>query len=219
MQIWGINNVGLEQYVDMVFDMHDLEWTVAECYQNYWHLKDLVPDEELRQRATLRQHGFTKVLEYCARVNKPLMSLRKYKGVPSSTAYPLQQIIKKYDSDLFTSATPYAIAYAIFKDFDIIDLFGINCSHREEWVYQRDAITFWLGIAKGMGKKISVTGDQRRVLRSFDNKLYGYDTEQMPRGCEAEDTWKEPKEKYEIVDRKLDEDQMVLRKFRVWKES
>ena len=94
MQIWGINNVGLEQYVDMIFDMHDLEWTVADCYRNYWHLKDLVPDEELRQRSELRQHGFTKVLEYCARVNKPLMSVRKYKGVPSSRTYPLQQIIR-----------------------------------------------------------------------------------------------------------------------------
>lgn len=217
-EIFGINNVCLEQHVDVIFDMHDLTWTEEECYRFYDHLHGIVPDEELKKRAKLRKHGFNTVLDYAKQSGKPLISVKQYEGIPNSRAYPLTQIVKKYDCDYFTSAVPYCIAYAMYKGYKSIELFGINCDSKEEWAYQRGAVSHWLGIAKGVGLDIRTNGTKTRILRCPNGLLYGYNLQQMPRGFKTKDGWIEPKDKNEIIE-KPNMDDMIKREFEVWKES
>jgi hypothetical protein len=223
VDVWGTNNVALQQPCDMIFDMHDLDWTWEQNYENYSHL-DLT-EEERKDRTNLRQRGFENLKQMAIDTGTPIMSVKQYAGVPS-LAYPLQQIIKKYDCDMFSSVTPYMIAYAIYKKYRQIDLYGINCAHGEEWAYQREAVSGWLMFAKGQGIKVTVSAGIARPLRLLNpTTLYGFNIEQAERGVQTTDSWHEPvgARKYQISDDEIDPDDptkdMVKREFTVWKES
>lgn len=223
IEVWGTNNVALQQPCDMIFDMHDLGWTWEENYENYSHL-DLTEEERV-DRTNLRQRGFENLKKFAIETGTPIMSVRKYAGVPGY-AYPLQQIIKKFDCDMFSSVTPYMIALAIYKGARQIDLYGINCAHGEEWAYQREAVSGWLMFAKGKGIKVTVNGGKNRPLRLMNpTTLYGYGIEQMSRGYKTQDRWHEPEgsRKYQISDDEIDPDNptegMIERIFDVWKEA
>lgn len=223
VDVWGTNNVALQQSVDMIFDMHNLDWTLQENYDNYSHL-DLT-EEERWDRAKLRNRGFENLKQMAIDTGTPIMSVKKYAGVPSKE-YPLQQIIKMGDCDMLSSVTPYMIAYAIYRKYSQIDLYGINCAHGEEWAYQREAVSGWLMFAKGRGIKVTVTGGAKRPLRLMNpTTLYGFNIEQSVRGIETIDSWYEPEgaRKYQISDDEIDPDNpvdgMIKREFQVWKES
>jgi hypothetical protein len=204
--IWGVNDVAIDQYVDMVWDMHDLDWTEEQARENYGHLKGIIDDEKIEDRVKSRLKGFSNLKKYCTQSGKPLMSLRKYEDIPSSRSYPLSQIISRFDCDYFPSTVVYAVAYAIHIDYDSIECFGIGCTINEEWAYQRTALSHWMGIAKGMGKFIAVTGEVGRPLRLHNGRLYGYNTPQMERGVKT-------------IDGYLDVAIKTLFQTEVWKES
>ena len=216
--IMGVNNVAMDQYADMIIDMHDLEWTEEECLKYYDHLREMFDEEELKRRAKNRYDGFQGILQYVEFTNKSLLSIRKYKGLRSSMVYPLKAIIAHFDCDLFTSTVSYAIAWGLFNKFKRIDLYGINCVYAEEWAYQREAIAHWLGVARGMGVKTNVTGEEYRPLRSRHG-LYGYNLPQMDRGIETEDMWIAHKDQYGNPYQAKTKDDLVIKKRKVWLEG
>jgi hypothetical protein len=217
-QIWGINNVGLEQYVDGIFDMHDLDWTEEECYENYDHLRGFFNENELREKAKERHAGFSKVRRFAAQTNLPLITVKEYEDLPSSIAYPLDEIIAEFDEDYFSSTVPYAIAYAIYQGYESVELFGISCMSTEEWGYQRECVAHWLGIAKGRGMRIGVTGEKYRLLRSHNLMLYGYNVPQKEKGIETEDGWLIPKGEIDPSQPiSVDDHDYVI--YKVWRES
>jgi hypothetical protein len=186
IHLWGINNVWVGQPLDMIVDIHDLEWNLQECIDNYSHLRQDHTEEQIVEKAEGRLIAFKLTKEYAIKYNVPIMSQRTYEGVPGFE-YPLEKIIAKFDCDLFTSATPYAIAYAIYRKYTHIDLYGINCLHNEEWGLHRDAVVGWLMFAKGRGIKVTVSGQAGRPLRSWDGRLYGYNHTQKLRGVQDRD--------------------------------
>jgi hypothetical protein len=216
VEVWATNNAGMQQYCDMVFDMHNFDWTEEENLANYSHLIGIIPQEEIEKRAAQRFKAFKVMRNWMRENDKAIMSVKKYTDLNKSYVYPLEAIIKKFDCDLFTSVVPYMIAYAIFKKFKKIDLYGINCASNEEWRDQRDAVTGWLMFAKGKGIKVTVNGGAKRPLRAHDHKLYGYDIPQRHRGIETVDGWWEPKDRFMMNPTKED---LVERRFKVWKEA
>lgn len=183
-KVWGINNAWVGQYVSMIWDMHDMDWTAEDCRNHYSHLVDYYTPEEVEEKIKSRLLCFEASKAHAIKHNIPIMSVKTYEGVPGFE-YPLERIINKFDCDLFTSATPYAIAYAIYKKYTHIDLFGVNCMHGDEWEKQRDAVVGWLMLAKGKGIKVTVSGQKFRPLRAWDGRLYGYGIPQEPKGMQV----------------------------------
>ncbi len=155
----------------------------------------MFPKEEIDLRIKLKQQAFKGIREHCVRTGMPYISLRKYEGIPSSIGYPLKEIIEEFDCDYFPSTVTYCIAYSIYKGYESVECYGIGCAQHEEWAYQRSAVSHWLGIAKGRGMKIAVTGEWGRPLRIMSGKLYGYGTPQMERGLKCIDGYIDPVEK------------------------
>jgi len=188
--LWGINNVWVGQPLDLIVDIHDLDWDLQGCIDNYSHLRQDHSDEDLLEKAKQRLIAFKLTKEYAVKTNTPIMSQKLYtfegKDVPGFL-YPLEKIIEKFDCDLFTSATAYALAYAIFRKYTHIDLYGINCLHNEEWGLHRDAVVGWLMFAKGRGIKVTVTGQSGRPLRAWDGRLYAYNFPQKLKGVQDKD--------------------------------
>lgn len=110
----------------------------------------------------------------------PIYMLRKHPDVPSSIEYPLDEIciallpaffkgsnLSRY----FTSSVAYALALAIYKGYERIELYGVEMESETEYRYQRDGVFFWLGIAVGRGVEVSIPGE----AGLFSEPLYGYE--------------------------------------------
>jgi len=103
--------------------------------------------------------------------------------VPSSVKYPLDEVCetllgkfwqgndelvkRKY----FTSSIPYAIALAIHMEYPHIEVYGIEMSSNTEYIFQRDCVAFWEGLALGRGCHLEVHCSDD----IFKRPLYGYE--------------------------------------------
>jgi hypothetical protein len=84
--------------------------------------------------------------------------------------YPLQEIIEKYNSRYFTNSISYMIAYAIYKGYQKIDMYGVDMNCVSEYSFERPSVSYWMGFARGLSIEVSIASD-------LDNPifLYGYD--------------------------------------------
>ena len=154
--LWGITQLILHRPCDLVIDMNVYD-------DGRWG------DEELREAIAAKQLASMNRIEYISLDN-----------------YPLTQIINKFDTDYFSSTVDYAIALALFRGFDEIDLYGVNMENGTEYQYQKAGVDFWLGVAKGSGADVRVFGEHSTALRTRDSKLYGYDIPQQIKILEGE---------------------------------
>lgn len=95
--------------------------------------------------------------------------------------YPLKEIIHEFGTDYFACSAAYAIALAIYKGYDDIDLYGINQAAGTEYIFEKGCVEFWLGIAIGKGIKVTVHGEKSAVLMTKDKMLYGFNVPQKGR--------------------------------------
>ena len=100
--------------------------------------------------------------------------------IPMSRKYPLDGVINKYlkkfkrGEDInkyFTSSPCYAIALACYLGYDRIDIYGVEMETNSEYIYQRDGVGLWIGIALGLGVEVNLP----KTTTMFSAPLYGYD--------------------------------------------
>ena len=145
---WGITQLLLRRPVDLVIDMN--------VYDDMrWGLHEKKENDEVRKQ--------------CASDKIPYIGLKEY---------PLDEIVDKFETDYFGSTADYAIALAIHKGYDEINLYGVNMFGGDEYAYQKPSVDFWCGYAKGKGIKLSVFGKLCNIMRTRNNIIYGYDTKQ-----------------------------------------
>lgn len=79
----------------------------------------------------------------------PVISVHSY----ADEHIPIQEIIEMFGSDYLKNTVSYMIAYALFKGYDKLRLYGID--QGPEWTYiaTKPYVTHWLGIALGRGIK------------------------------------------------------------------
>lgn len=102
--------------------------------------------------------------------------------VPMAVEYPLNEVVNKYlynftrgDAiNTYMTSTPcYAIALALLQGYERIELYGIEMETNSEYIYQRDGVGLWLGIALGLGVEVNIV----ETSTMFQSPLYGYDDE------------------------------------------
>lgn len=113
-------------------------------------------------------------------VSIPVYMQEKSQDVTASVKYPLEEItaslLPKFtrESDIiqyFTSSVCYAIALAIHQGYERIELYGVDMANNTEYIYQRDGIALWFGIALGRGIEVYIP----RMCAMFNSPRYGYD--------------------------------------------
>jgi hypothetical protein len=84
--------------------------------------------------------------------------------------------------DYFGNSIDYMLAYAIYQGYDHIHTYGVNMCYGTEYVWEKPATTFWIGLALGLGLKVSIHGSKSELLKTGDGKLYAYgNTQEMSR--------------------------------------
>lgn len=107
----------------------------------------------------------------------------QYPDVPKSVRFPLEEIKRellptfhwqgrnKEGDHYFSSTFCYALALGIYLGYQKIECHGIEMETDTEYRYQRDGVTFWIGIALGRHIQIDIHTD------IFNFPLYGYEGE------------------------------------------
>lgn len=116
-------------------------------------------------------------LEWLKNCQKPVYVLDRKdalaNGVTMAVEYPYEEIQKQpWAIPYFCCSMAYQIAWAIFKDYSTIGLYGLRMdigSPRERTV-ESACIQHWLGVAKGRG--IEVIWHEHPA---YNRLLYGYD--------------------------------------------
>lgn len=141
-EIWSCNEGDVERF-DRTFEMHPMS------VQNERELK------------------------WLSECTQPVYVLEKTPLVPSGVVYPLKDILKQWWADeYFCCSFAYEIALAIYENFQVIGLWGMNAdqgSPRERTV-ESACIQHWMALAKGMGIEV-VWPDHPKDVRL----KYGYD--------------------------------------------
>jgi hypothetical protein len=160
IDIWVFNSMVVQDWVqrcDVVFDMHKFDsFAIYETKYLNW-LKS--PDKA--QVFYTQTHGD----EY-----------------PKSVPFPINEVIhdllpnfvRGEDEKIipyFTSTVCYALALAIYQGYKRIEFYGIDMVSNTEYIYQRDGIALFMGIAIARGIKVYIPQD----CAMFKSPLYGYD--------------------------------------------
>lgn len=125
--------------------------------------------------------GLNNLGEVVKRINEmgvPLVAPFKYEEIPLSEAFPLQEAVKNFGMPFFTNTICYMIAYALLHGAREIETYGVNQAGSHEYTEEKGGVEYWLGIANGMGVKVTIHGDKSQLMkfkgRYGHNIMYGY---------------------------------------------
>jgi len=86
-----------------------------------------------------------KLIRKAKKFNIPLVSTQKY----ATEKYPFEDIVKEFGYSYFKPTVSYMIAYAIYKGYERIRLYGIDQGPEWEHLVNKPYVMFWLGVATG----------------------------------------------------------------------
>lgn len=127
--------------------------------------------------------GQTPLGDVVYRINaskKPFIAPYKYEEIPLSEPFPMEEYVKRFGAPYFLNTISYMVAYALLKGAKEIDIFGINQASSSEFFFEKASVEYVLGIANGLGVKVTVHGEKSELLttksRFGGSMLYGYNT-------------------------------------------
>jgi hypothetical protein len=190
--VWGIGNYFTYRYCSAVWEMHDFTWTVDQCLQHKIEMYENMPTvvkksytpSDLYSGAWWQYTSFRIKAQHINHFGLPLVSVAKYHEdnpvqgvvVPTSVEYPLFRVI--FDvlkgEEYIVGTLNYAIAYAIYVGYTVIELYGANLIAWEEWAYQRPNAEYLIGIARGRGIEVNIIGSDDGLLVPPRGIMYGY---------------------------------------------
>ena len=154
-EIWGVNDAFLRTDCDKVFHMHDL---------NVFKEDDRTASSV---RLTVQKANENPDIEFFTTV--------KFKDIPHAKEYPLDEITEFTGVNYFACTIDYCIAYAIYKGYEKIRLFGVNMSEQvEEYRNQKPSVEYWIGRAEGLGISVELQHKYTSIMKTRDGLLYGY---------------------------------------------
>jgi len=151
--IWGVNNTHSLRDVDRIIDIH---------------VNRLNPTEE-KDKAHLEVLKENDIEAYMH---------SEIEGMPNVKRYPIEEIMKEFNTDYFGSGIDYMIALAIYEGATEIHLYGVFMMKGGEYYHQKPSVEFWAGYAMGRGIKFEVHGENTEILRTHNGLMYGYQTHQ-----------------------------------------
>lgn len=102
----------------------------------------------------------------------PVLMQDHFEDVPASIRFPLDEMLEEFKGAerYFTTTVGFAIAYAIYKGYKRIELYGVEMETNTEYAHQRPCVAYWCGVAYGRGIEVDFHSKQ-----FFQSPLYAYD--------------------------------------------
>ena len=116
--------------------------------------------------------------EYYDRLCKlqiPVYMRRHYDDIPTSIAYPTEEIIKEFGR-FFTNSVSYMLALAFRNQYEEVHVYGVEMEHGTEYVDQARSVIYFIGLLMGRGVRVFIPP----ICQLFKNRwLYGLETDQQ----------------------------------------
>jgi len=165
--IWAMNNAyGHVKKPTAWFEIHPIKFENGKFMR-----RKLLRPGVFEWSPDFRGQEMKTYLESIAQLNCTVYMQQHWDIVPKSIPYPLDEITKSFGR-YFTNSVSYMIALAIKKGYREIGCYGVDMATGSEWGPQRPSCEFFLGIAAGMGIKITIP-DQADLLKT--RFLYGFE--------------------------------------------
>ena len=149
---WGVNDLVAHRAVDVCF----------------WMDKEIMQDSQMDELIKISVNK-TQTKTYCT---------RHYEDIPTSIPYPYKEITDFFGTDYFNDSCCYMVALAIYHGFTTISLYGFEYAWGNNYDKEKPAVSFWLGVAVGLGRQVKVHGQYSELMKTSDNKVYSYLTDQ-----------------------------------------
>lgn len=177
-QIWVFNEAANQDWVkrcDAVFQMHK-----PEVYRAPGNRSDPQHWEWLQ-----KDHDFV------------IWMQEKDDEVPASRRYPREKITAELlgGNDFFLSSIDYGLAFALYLDYDQIDLYGVEMASNTEYHYQREGLRVWLSVAHALGVEVNINGE----LALYNVPVYGYDGKISHPVARYDESIAESRKKYDLL--------------------
>lgn len=154
-EIWGMNQ--LYRYIPRLtrwFEMHQHEGPHS-------YVADMVPG--------------TDYIAWMRACPVPIYMVSSRPDFVTSITYPLDQMLSEFGTDYFHSTVDYMLALAISEGFEEIGVWGIDMAHDSEYEHQKPSGSFWIGVAKGRGIKVTIPHESALL-----HKVHRYGYEPLP---------------------------------------
>ena len=165
-ELWAMNNAYSHvRRRTAWFEIHPVKFENG----TYWRRK-LIKPGIFKWATDFRGAPVEKYLNDLAILDVPVYMQQKWDIIPKSEPYPLQKIIETF-GNYFTNSVSYMIALAIYQNATEIGCYGVDMATGSEYGPQRPSCEFFLGVAAGMGIKITIPKVADLLKTKF---LYGF---------------------------------------------
>lgn len=180
--------VGFAETTRLKAPFHDQSWEIWAMNQLYRFIPratrwfEIHPHEGPHSYLADAVPG-TDYAKWLAECPIPVYMVSHKPEFPTSVTYPFRQMIEEFgledirpdarDKGYFHSSVDYMIALAISEGFQEIGVWGVDMTHDSEYGYQKPSGSFWLGVAKGRGIKLTLPKES--ALLKNEGYAYGYD--------------------------------------------
>lgn len=190
-EVWGLNSLyALIPRFSRWFEIHPREYVMKDLgraelqaagVDHYeWLTQQPGPDGKcsVKDKATGEpcacQTDPDKLHEF-----KPIYMQESYPQIPASVRWPREEInawtVERFGAqaevDYFTSTPGEMVVTAIFMGASEIALYGIDLLQDEEYAYQRPGCEYWVGVARGLGIKVTIPPGCALIKANY---VYGY---------------------------------------------
>jgi hypothetical protein len=95
----------------------------------------------------------------------PVYMLSGHTDIKNARPYPLQSMRRELLSNIRVHGEPitnlgdsidFALALAIYQEYDVIDIYGVEMGKDTKYVTQRPGFAFWTGLAAGRGITVNI---------------------------------------------------------------
>jgi hypothetical protein len=101
----------------------------------------------------------------------PVIMQRKEWDIPTSEAYPADEIAEALGED-FSSSIAYMLAYGVYLGYKEIRLYGVVLLHQTEYIRQRPSVKYYMGVARAKGITVWAPPETQLTTPGW---RYGYD--------------------------------------------
>lgn len=166
-EIWAMNNAfGHIKKADAWFEIHPVK-----CVNGKYFRRKLIRPGIFEWSPEFRGQEMLSYLKAIAALDCPVYMQQHWDIVPKSVPYPLEEITASFGR-YFTNSVSYMIALAIKQGAKEIGCWGVDMATGSEYGPQRPSCEFFLGIAAGMGIRITIP-EQADLLKT--RFLYGFE--------------------------------------------
>jgi len=157
--IWAISGAVFSESLDGVRkpDTEDNSWNSVLRVDTFFEMH--------------KRNKFEAKVDKLATCGKPVLMQRKEKDIPTSKAYPIEEVADATGEEFFCTIS-YMLALAIYRGYTEIHMYGIILLHDTEYMRQRPSVKYYIGFARAKGIKVWAPKNTQLTESAW---RYGYD--------------------------------------------